>query len=160
MNFDFSDDQKFLQNQVRKFLEAHCQSARVRQVLDDEGKAYDADLWQAIIGQGWLGTAIPERFGGLGLSHLELCVIAEELGRVVAPVPFLSTIGFLAEAIMLAGSEEQKSELLPKIAAGEGIGCLASSEGPGIITTQSLQSSVQNGRISGTKMPVTDGDCA
>jgi alkylation response protein AidB-like acyl-CoA dehydrogenase len=160
MNFDFSDDQKFLQNQVRKFLEAHCRIARVRQVLDDEGKAYDADLWQSIIGQGWLGTAIPEQFGGLGLSHLELCVIAEELGRVVAPVPFLSTIGFLAEAIMLAGSEDQKSELLPKIAAGEVIGCLASSEGPGIVTAQSLQSSVQNGKISGTKMPVTDGDSA
>jgi alkylation response protein AidB-like acyl-CoA dehydrogenase len=160
LNFDFSDDQKFLRNEVRKFLEAHCPSARVRKILDDEGKAYDADLWAGIIKQGWLGTAIPEHFGGLGLSHLELCVIAEELGRVAAPVPFMSTIGFLAEAVMLFGSEEQKSELLPKIAAGDVIGALATSEGPGILSPDALQTHVRDGKISGAKVPVTDGDIA
>ncbi len=160
MNFDFSDDQKFLRTEVRKFLEANCPSARIRKVLDDDGKAYDAELWQAVVKQGWLGTAIPERFGGLGLSYLELCVIAEELGRVVAPIPFSSTIGFLAEAVMLFGSEEQKSELLPKIAAGEVIGCLAASEGPGVLAAHALQTSVRDAKVTGTKMPVADGDIA
>ena len=84
--------------------------------------------------QGWLGAAIPEEYGGLGLGHLELCVIAEELGRAVAPIPFASTVYFLAEAVMLAGTDEQKAELLPKIAAGEVIGCMATSEGPGALT--------------------------
>ena len=119
MNFDFSDDQKFLKNEARKFLDANCTTARVRKVLDDDHKAYDEDLWKAVAGQGWLGAAIPEEHGGLGLGHIELCAIAEELGRAVAPIPFASTVYFLAEAIMLAGSDEQKAKWLPRIAASE-----------------------------------------
>ena len=119
MNFDFSDDQKFLKSEARKFLDANCTPARVRGVLDGAGKTYDEALWKAVAEQGWLGAAIPEEYGGLGLGHLELCVIAEELGRAVAPIPFASTVYFVAEAVMLAGNEEQKSWLLPKIAAGE-----------------------------------------
>lgn len=160
MNFDFSDDQKFLKNEARKFLDANCPTSRVRKVLDDDAKAYDADLWKAVAGQGWLGAAIPEAHGGLGLGHLELCVIAEELGRAVAPIPFASTVYFLAEAIMLAGDEQQKAELLPKIAAGEIIGAVATSEGPGVVTASNLQASVVDGKLSGVKVPVTDGDIA
>jgi alkylation response protein AidB-like acyl-CoA dehydrogenase len=160
MNFDFSDDQKFLKGEARKFLEANCQTARVRKVLDDDGKAYDADLWKAVAEQGWLGAAIPEEHGGLGLGHLELCVIAEELGRVVAPIPFASTVYFLAEAVMLAGDADQKARLLPKIAAGEVIGCVASSEGPGPVTAATVQATVTDGKLSGAKIPVTDGDIA
>ncbi|MDZ4322428.1 MAG: acyl-CoA dehydrogenase family protein [Phenylobacterium sp.] len=111
-------------------------------------------------GQGWLGAAIPEEHGGLGLGHLELCVIAEELGRAVAPIPFASTVYFLAEAIMIAGTDEQKADLLPKIAAGEVIGAVATSEGPGVVTAGNLQATVTDGKLSGTKIPVTDGDIA
>jgi alkylation response protein AidB-like acyl-CoA dehydrogenase len=160
MNFDFSDDQKFLKSEARKFLDANCSPAQVRGVLDDEGKAYDAALWKAVAGQGWLGAAIPEEYGGLGLGHLELCVIAEELGRAVAPIPFASTVYFLAEAVMLAGDDEQKASLLPKIAAGEIIGCMATSEGPGATTAASLKTTVGDGKLTGVKLPVTDGDIA
>ena len=145
MNFDFSDDQKFLKNEARKFLEANCPTSRVRKVLDDDAKAYDEALWKAVAEQGWLGAAIPEEHGGLGLGHIELCAIAEELGRVVAPIPFASTVYFLAEAVMLAGSDAQKAALLPKIAAGEVIGCVATSEGPGVLTAAGLQASVSGG---------------
>jgi alkylation response protein AidB-like acyl-CoA dehydrogenase len=160
MNFDFSDDQKFLKAEVRKFLEAHCPAARVRGVIDDVAKAYDADLWTAVAGQGWLGAAIPEQYGGLGLGHLELCVIAEELGRSAAPIPFASTVYFLAEAVMLAGDAEQKAWLLPKLAAGDLIGALATSEGPGPISAATLKTTVSDGRLTGVKVPVTDGDVA
>ncbi len=160
MNFDFSDDQKFLKSEARKFLDANCPTSRVRKVLDDDTKAYDEALWKQVAEQGWLGAAIPEEFGGLGLGHVELCAIAEELGRVVAPIPFASTVYFLAEAVMLAGSDAQKQALLPKIAAGEVIGCMATSEGPGAVTTQTVQASVSGGKLSGTKIPVTDGDIA
>lgn len=160
MNFDFSDDQKFLKSEARKFLDANSAPARVRKVLDDDGKAYDEGLWKAVAAQGWLGAAIPEEHGGLGLGHLELCVIAEELGRAVAPIPFASTVYFLAEAVMLAGDDRQKAELLPKIAAGEVIGAVATSEGPGVLTTATLKSTVSGGRLSGTKIPVTDGHIA
>ncbi|MGZ6013247.1 MAG: acyl-CoA dehydrogenase family protein, partial [Caulobacteraceae bacterium] len=160
MNFDFSDDQKFLKGEARKFLDANCPTARVRGVLDDEGKAYDQALWKAVAEQGWLGAAIPEAYGGLGLGHLELCVIAEELGRAVAPIPFASTVYFVAEVVMLAGDDEQKASLLPKVAAGEVIGCMATSEGPGATTAASLKTTVSDGRLSGVKLPVTDGDIA
>ncbi len=160
MNFDYSDDQKFLKNEARKFLEANCPTSRVRKVLDDDAKAYDEALWKAVAEQGWLGAAIPEAHGGLGLGHIELCAIAEELGRVVAPIPFASTVYFLAEAVMLAGTEAQKAALLPKIAAGEVIGCVATSEGPGALTPAGLQATVAGGKLSGTKLPVTDGDIA
>jgi alkylation response protein AidB-like acyl-CoA dehydrogenase len=160
MNFDFSDDQKFLKGEARKFLDANCPTQRVRRVLDDEGQAHDAALWKAVAEQGWLGAAIPEEYGGLGLGHLELCVIAEELGRAVAPIPFASTVYFVAEAVMLAGSDEQKTRLLPKIAAGEVIGCFATSEGPGATTAASLKATVIDGKLSGVKLPVTDGDIA
>jgi alkylation response protein AidB-like acyl-CoA dehydrogenase len=160
MNFDFSDDQKFLKAEARKFLDANCPTARVRGVLDDEGKAYDEALWRAVAGQGWLGAAIPEAYGGLGLGHLELCAIAEELGRAAAPIPFASTVYFLAEAVMVAGDEAQKAELLPKIASGEAIGCVATSEGPGALSAATLKATVADGRLSGVKLPVTDGDIA
>lgn len=160
MNFDFSDDQKFLKSEARKFLEANCTPAHVRKVLDDEGKPYDADLWTKVAEQGWLGAAIPEAHGGLGLGHIELCAIAEELGRAVAPIPFASTVYFLAEALMLAGSEAQKAALLPRIAAGEVIGCVATSEGPGVLNAAALKATVTGGKLTGAKLPVTDGDIA
>jgi alkylation response protein AidB-like acyl-CoA dehydrogenase len=160
MNFDFNDDQKFLKSEARKFLDAECPASRIRGVLDDEGKAYDEALWSAVAAQGWLGAAIPEEYGGLGLGHLELCVIAEELGRVAAPIPFASTVYMLAEALLLAGSEAQKQAILPKIAAGEVIGALATSEGPGVVTPANLKATVSGGKLSGVKIPVTDGDIA
>lgn len=160
MNFDYSDDQKFLKNEARKFLEARCTSAAVRKVLDNDDVSFDADLWKGVAEQGWLGAAIPEAFGGLGLGHVELCAIAEEMGRVAAPIPFASTVYFVAEALMLAGSDIQKTELLSKIAAGDLIGCFATSEGPGVVNAASLACKVDGGKLTGVKIPVTDGDIA
>jgi alkylation response protein AidB-like acyl-CoA dehydrogenase len=160
MDFDFNDDQKFLKNEARKFLEGRSPVSVVRGVLNDPSKDYDAGLWAAIGEQGWAGAAIPESYGGLGLGHLELCVIAEEIGRAVAPVPFASTVYFVAEALMLAGTEAQKQAWLPRIAAGEVIGCFATSERPGPLSEAQAQASVSGGKLSGTKMPVTDGAIA
>ena len=160
MNFDYSDDQKFLKNEARKFLEARCTSAAVRKVLNDDDVSFDADLWKGVGEQGWLGAAIPEEFGGLGLGHVELCAIAEEMGRVVAPIPFASTVYFLAEAVLLAGDDAQKADLLPKIAGGEIIGCFATSEGPGVVNAGNLVCKVEGGKLTGVKIPVTDCDIA
>jgi alkylation response protein AidB-like acyl-CoA dehydrogenase len=160
MNFDYSDDQKFLKDEARKFLEAHATIARVRAVLDDAGKSYDEDLWKSVAEQGWLGAAIPEQYNGLGLGRLELCAIAEELGRVVAPIPFASTVYFLAEALMLAGTEAQKAAYLPKIAAGDLIGCFATAEGVGAVSDATVGAKVEGGKLTGVKIPVTDGDVA
>ena len=160
MNFDFSEDQKFLRDEARKFLTAQCPSTAVRTVLDNQDVTHDAKLWGQIGEMGWLGAAIPEEHGGLGLGMLELCVIAEELGRVLAPVPFSSTVYMLAEALKLAGNDGQKAALLPKLAGGEVIGSLALSEGPGEPDPAKLSTRFENGKLTGTKIPVTDGDIA
>src|ERR1700691_75523 len=138
MNFDFSDDQKLLREQARKFLAEKCPTKAVRSVLEGSHGHGDA-LWKGIAGMGWMGTAIPESYGGLGLGYLELCVVAEELGRVLAPVPFSSTVYLLTEALLIAGSEEQKSKLLPKVAAGEIIGAFARAEGVGPVIPKSIR---------------------
>ncbi|MDX1580422.1 MAG: acyl-CoA dehydrogenase family protein [Alphaproteobacteria bacterium] len=159
MNFEFSDDQKMLKDQARSFLSDKCGSKEVRRVLDGD-EPYHPELWQAVAEMGWLGASIPEDYDGLGLGYLELCVIAEELGRAVAPIPFSSTVYLFAEAILAAGSEEQKKKYLPKIAAGEIIGTLAMSEKPGAVTPKSIGATLKGGKLSGTKLPVPDGDVA
>src|SRR5438309_11930954 len=109
MNFDFSDDQKQLRDQARKFLTEKCSPRAVRVVLD--GKApYDKELWKGLAEMGFLGVALPEEFAGAGAGHLELCVIREELGRRNAPVPFSSTVYFAAEAPLIAGSNAQRTK--------------------------------------------------
>jgi alkylation response protein AidB-like acyl-CoA dehydrogenase len=160
MDFDFSDDQKFLKSEARKFLDARCPVGVVRGVLDDPGRSYDVELWNAVAEQGWMGAAIPEAHGGLGLGGVELCAIAEELGRALAPIPFASTVYFVAEALKLAGSQAQKAKWLPKIAAGEVIGCFATVERPGVLTETGVQARVEAGKLTGLKIPVTDGDIA
>jgi len=156
MNFDFSDDQKLLRDQARKFLSEKCTTKTVRRVFEGDA-GYDRDLWKAIAEMGWLGTAIPEAHGGVGLGHLELCVIAEELGRALAPVPFSSTVYLFAEAVLAAGSEEQKQKYLPKIASGELIGTFARAESAGAVTPKSIRTMLKGGKLSGKKIAVNDG---
>src|SRR5438552_17761364 len=118
MNFDFSDEQKQLRDEARKFLAETCPPRTVRTVL--EGKQpYVRELWKRLADMGFLGVAIPEAYGGAGAGHLELCVIAEEMGRALAPVPFSSTVYLAAEALLLAGSDAQRQKWLPLVASGE-----------------------------------------
>ena len=159
MNFDFSDEQKQLRDEARKFLSEQCPPKAVRTVLD--GKVpYDKQLWKGLAEMGFLGVAIPENYGGTGAGHLELCVIAEELGRALAPVPFSSTVYLAAEALLLAGSEAQKQKWLPLIAKGGAIGTLALFEGKGNPSPDAVRLSANGGVLNGTKKPVADGAIA
>jgi alkylation response protein AidB-like acyl-CoA dehydrogenase len=159
MNFDFSDDQKVLRDQARKFLSERAAPARVRRILETD-EPYDRELWRGMVELAWPGTAIPEAHGGAGFGYLELCVIAEELGRSLAPTPFASSVYLATEAIAIAGSESQRTRWLSRFAMGETIGCLAVAEGPGTAPGRRTTARVANGRLSGTKMPVADGDVA
>jgi alkylation response protein AidB-like acyl-CoA dehydrogenase len=159
MNFDFSDDQKQLRDQARKFLAETCTSKAVRVVLDGK-QPYDRALWKSLAEMGFLGVAIPEEYGGAGAGHLELCVIAEEIGRALAPVPFSSTVYLAAEALMLAGSEAQKRTWLPKLASGEAIGTLALFEGTGNPSPKAIRLEASNTILNGVKKPVADGAIA
>ena len=159
MNFDFSDDLKQLRDQARRFLSEQCTPAVVRRSLDGQD-AYAAGLWRSIAEMGWIGAAIPEEFGGAGLGYEGLCVLAEEMGRAVAPVPFGSTAYLAAEAILTAGSDAQRAEYLPRIAEGAIIDCLALSEGSGAPEPASIHARVVGGRLTGAKWPVADGGIA
>src|SRR6478735_2827499 len=159
MNFDFSDEQKQLRDEARKFLAEKCPPKAVRTVLDGK-QPYDRELWKGLAEMGFLGVAIPEAFGGAGAGHLELCVIAEEMGRAIAPVPFSSTVYLAAEALLIAGSEAQKQKWLPKIAAGEAIGTLALFEGTGNPSPKAIRCAASGGALNGVKKPVADGAIA
>ena len=159
MNFDFSDDQKMLKDQARKFLEDKCSYDDVRTILEGDDSHHDG-VWNGLCELGFAGAAIPEEFGGLGLGALELCVIAEELGRAAAPVPFSSSIYMFAEALKLAGSNEQNAAWLPQIASGEIIGTLAAAEGTQAPSPRTVKASFSGGKLSGRKLPVPDGETA
>src|SRR5712664_2171554 len=159
MNFDFSDEQKQLRDEARKFLAEKCPPKMVRTVLDGK-QPYDRELWKGLADMGFLGVAIPEAYGGAGAGHLELCVIAEEMGRGLAPVPFSSTVYLAAEALLLAGSDAQKQKWLPLVASGAAIGTLALFEGKGNPSPEAIKLSASGGSLNGVKKPVPDGTIA
>ncbi len=159
MNFDFSDDQKLLKEQVAKFLADKCPLKVVRRVLDGN-EAFAGEVWKGLVDLGVPGIAIPEEYGGLGMTPLELCVVAEEIGRAAAPVPFDTSVVLATEALKLAGSEAQKKKWLPLLASGEAIGTLATAEGPQTPRPSNVRTLFGGGRLNGKKVPVADGAAA
>ena len=157
MNLDFSDDQKFLQEEARKFLEKEGALSRNRNVLENE-LYVDTELWKKIVDLGWTGIRIPEEYGGLGLGHLELCVIAEELGRFLAPVPYSSSVYLFTESIINYGSDTIKKELLPQLVRGDIVGTLAVTEELFAPSASNIKVTNNNGRLNGKKIAVPDAN--
>ncbi|MGA9795614.1 MAG: acyl-CoA dehydrogenase family protein [Rhizomicrobium sp.] len=149
MDFDFSDDQRQLQESLRRFLTRECTSRTVRQIFEGD-RSYDAELWTGLAKLGFTGTAIAEEYGGAGLGYLELCLVMEELGRALAPVPFITSICLFAEAVKLAGSAEQKLRYLPSIADGTCIGTFAAAQ-------EKNAARVRGERLTGVTTAVADG---
>jgi acyl-CoA dehydrogenase len=159
MNFDFSEDQKLLQQTARDFLEEYSPLSVCREVLESD-QPYATELWNSAAEMGWQGAVIPEEYGGAGFGYLELAMIAHEVGRALSPIPFSSSVYLATEAILKAGSEEQKKRYLPRLASGESIGTLALVEKPGQNGTESIEARFEGGKLSGVKVPVPDGDIA
>jgi len=122
MDFGLSDDQRDIQRTARELLAERAKPERVREHA--EAGTTDQALWKELCELGWAGIAISEENGGQGLGTIELSILCEELGRVLAPVPFLGST-MAACVIEQAGSPEQRERWLPSIAAGETIGALA-----------------------------------
>src|ERR1700712_3731126 len=91
MDFDLSDDQLALREGARALLDDLASTDRIRQMAETPERN-DSDLWDAMVEQGWLGIAVPEAEGGVGYGPVELAVLLEEIGRHVAPAPFLPTV--------------------------------------------------------------------
>jgi len=117
MDFDLNKAQKLLQQSARDFFARECKPERVRELMATD-TAYDDGLWRAMADQGWTGLIIPEEFGGLGLSLVDLIAVSEEMGRACLPGPFLSTL-WAAALIDRAGGEGQRKQYLEPIAAGD-----------------------------------------
>lgn len=156
MNFDFSEDEKLVADQVQRLLSDHCGTDVVRQVL--EGKAsMAADAWQGLVAMGLPGTAIPETYGGVEAGYLTLCLVAQQLGAHVAPTPFSSSVYLATEALLQFASDSQKSEWLPKLAAGEITGTLAVNESTEEASANGIDARVSDGQLTGQKLIVADG---
>jgi alkylation response protein AidB-like acyl-CoA dehydrogenase len=121
MDFGLNEDQREIQRTARELLAERARPERVRE--NAEAGRLDDGLWRELCELGWPGIAIAERYGGQGLGRVELSILCEELGRVVAPVPFLPT-ALAATLIEHAGSEDQRQRWLPALASGETIGTL------------------------------------
>jgi alkylation response protein AidB-like acyl-CoA dehydrogenase len=154
LNFDFSEDQKLLQRTARDYLVENSPLALCRKVFE-AGEPYSRELWSGAAELGWLGAVIPEAHGGAGFGHLELALLAHEVGRALAPIPFGSSVYLATEALLLLGSDAQRAERLPRLAAGTEIGCWAVEESAGTAPTR-----FENGALRGEKQPVLDGASA
>lgn len=162
MDFGFSEEQEMLRQSARALLEKECPSAVVRKLMEDE-RGMDPALWKTMAELGWLGLVIPEHHGGGGLSYVDLVLIMEEMGRVVLPSPFIWTVLF-AEAIKRAGTDQQKSSLLAKIASGDLIATVAYLEASAVWSADGITMAARRDGagyvLNGSKLFVNDAHLA
>ena len=163
MDFALTEEQEMLQTSTREFLEIECPKPLVRDMEADE-IGHSPELWQKMADLGWLGLLFPEQYGGADFSFLDMAILLEEMGRALLPGPYFSTVVLCGQAILDAGTDEQKANFLERIAAGELVMALAFTE-----TSASYQASDIAVRadlsgdsyvINGTKMFVSDGQAA
>jgi alkylation response protein AidB-like acyl-CoA dehydrogenase len=163
MNFGFNEEQELLRSTARKFFENECPSTVVRTLMDS-AEAMTPGLWAKLAEQGWLGLIYPEACDGMGLGLVDLVVLMEEMGRAVVPGPYFSTVLLGGLAILEAGSEAQKKEWLPKVAAGERRVSLAWMEPSATLGADGLTLPARKKggafTLSGTKLFVPDAHTA
>ena len=164
MNFAFTEEQEELRKTVRAFLDAKSPETAVREQMETVN-GFDPAVWSQMGSQmGLMGIHIPEEFGGMGFSYIELGVVLEEMGRSLLCAPYFSTVVMAANTLMQSGDEAAKKKYLPAIASGETTATLASVEPSGKwdesgITMQA-KGSGSSFTLSGTKMFVLDGHTA
>jgi alkylation response protein AidB-like acyl-CoA dehydrogenase len=159
MDFGFSEEQKLLRRTAREFLERECSMATVRELMQSES-GYDPAIWTKMAELGWLGLLLPEKYGGVDLACVDLVLLLEEMGRALLPSPFFGNLlGTLA--VLYAGNETQKEEILMAVAAGDRILTLAITEEAGTENAGDIALRAENEsgrfRLTGTKLFVPDG---
>lgn len=162
MNLDFTEDEELIRSISRDFLEKEFPKDLVRQ-LEDDPLGYSPQVWQKMADLGWMGLIIPEAYGGIEGTFMQLVVLLEEMGRACFMGPYLST-ALCTMAILEAGSEDQKRQFLPRIADGKLIMALALTEPVGRFDASgiSMQAAAdgEDFIISGTKLFVPDAQVA
>jgi len=163
MNYDLTEEQNMLRESAHKFLADECPSELVRE-LAEEKNGFKNDLWQKMAQLGWMGLPIPEKYGGSGMSFIELAVLLYEMGHCCLPAPFFSSVVLGGLTLLEAGSEEQKAEILPALAEGKRILTLAWLERSGTYSADAIKLAARpQGNqyvLSGTKLFVPDAHVA
>ena len=163
MDFSLTEEQTLLQKTAHDFL-AKTLSREALKWMEESEAGHDLDLWQKMASLGWLGLPFPEEYGGSGGGLADLTVLLEEMGYRACPGPFFSTVVLGGLTVMAFGTEEQKRQCLPGIAAGERIMTLAVAEKEGNGNAGGILVRAapfgEAWRISGTKRFVTDARLA
>ena len=163
MDLALTEEQEMVRTMAHDFLTDKCPKTLVKELEEDE-KGYSPQLWKEMAELGWMGLALPEKYGGGGMSFLDFAIMLEEIGRACLPGPFFSTMILGALPILDAGSEEQKDEYLPKIVSGEAIFTLALTEPSAQYDAASIAvEATADGNayiINGTKLFVPDAHIA
>jgi len=157
--FGFTEEQNELRSTADRFLGEKSSSADVRRLMET-AEGFDEGTWKQIADLGWTGMAIPEEYGGVGFGFVELTVLMEEMGKKLFCAPYFSTVILATNAILNAGTEAQKKELLPGIADGTTRAALAFVEPSGKWEVDSAEVTASGGKITGTKSYVVDGATA
>jgi len=163
MDLDFTPEQEMLKDSASRFLANECPYARVKE-LEETDEGYSPELWRKMAELGWLGLLFPEEYGGYGGQFLDLVIIQEAMGRAVFPSPFFSTVVQCGLIILEGGTEEQKQELLPRIAEGDLIMALAQYEEDGSYLLEDINMKAEDRgdhyALNGVKMFVMDANVA
>ncbi len=139
MEFGLNEEQRILKSETRRFLNKECPIDFVKEMIKDE-KGYSSSLWKKIADLGWMGILFEEKYGGTNGTFLDLCIILEEIGKVLLPGPFFSTVVLSGVIIEKGASEEIKQRFLPRIAKGDLIMTLALTEIEGIYAIEEIES--------------------
>lgn len=162
MDFGFSEEQDMLREATRRLLETELPVSRVRELADD-ADGFDRAVWRKGADLGWYAMLVPEEHGGTGGSIVDLVVVAEEMGRVVSPGPFLP-VNVVALALAEAGSAEQRATVLPALASGETTAAWCVSEDDGLWDPAGVSLSAKGDAdgftLDGTKLYVQDAHVA
>jgi alkylation response protein AidB-like acyl-CoA dehydrogenase len=153
MDFGLSEEQRLLQETIRRFLDERVPTKRVREILEEKD-AHDPETWRGLAELGIVGLLVPEDAGGSGLGMLDAALAAEVLGWGAAPTPFLATSIMTPVALREAGTPDQKREWLGRIASGETCFGVA----PGLDGEAELR--VEDGRLSGRSLFALDAGAA
>jgi alkylation response protein AidB-like acyl-CoA dehydrogenase len=164
IQYAFTDEQEQFRSALRRFLDDKSPATAVRRLMETE-EGYDPEVWRRLSEDLALpGIHVPQEYGGAGFGMVELGIVMEELGRSLLCAPYFSTAVLAAGAILNAGSEEQKRELLPELAGGSRLATLAVTEPNGEWDPQAIQLSTDSAAdgyiLNGSKSYVVDGHIA
>ena len=155
MSILYDEGQQAIATESRRVLDARMDKARLLPLLEQVGQ-FDQPFWDTAVEQGWTGLAIPEEHGGLGLSLIELGLVAQAAGAATSGAPFLTGGYGLSQALAQGSDAALAAEWLPKLAAGEVTGCVAFGEGNAALPPKSAVT-FADGKLNGTKPAVPGG---